>query len=61
MSFRIDYEIESHHAILIDPTNQCEISYEGFGEEVAKLDQIEIVHERKEKNTRQNHNNRAAV
>ena len=50
MSFRIDYEIESHPAILVDPTNQCEINYEGFGEEVAKLDQIEIVHEGKEQN-----------
>ena len=43
MSYRIDYEIESHHAILIEPTNQCEISYDGFGEEVAKPDYIEIV------------------
>ena len=50
MSFRIDYEIESYHPILIDPSNQCEINYGGFGKEVDKPDQIEIVHEGKEQN-----------
>ena len=50
MANPVVYEIKPHQVILVDPSNQCGIRYDRFGEEDTMPDHIETVHEGKEAN-----------